>query len=261
MISIKKTYITAILSMAVIFCGLLLVNCVTPRHIEELKTELNELKQQNQNTQDMVTRMDTIIATSAEANNKMRNDIQFSVKEIQEQISALLENYNDLLTQLNKLNSKENVKTIIHSSPGSQQQNSATIYQDNQSNASEFDCDKAYDDAFLLVHGSEYDNAITEFKIFLEKCPEHSSIDDAYYWVGESYYFLGKYHESVEYMNKLYTEFRNSPKIEQAIYKLARSNQELGKTKESKEFYQLLVKDYPGTLEAQQAKERLKDLK
>ncbi len=252
------------LSMAVIFCSMLLVNCVTPRHIDELRTEINDIQLQNQETQNLVIRMDTIIAASAEADNKMRNDIQFSIREIQEQISALLENYNDLLTQLNILNSQQNVRTIIRSSPGSQQQNSATISQGNQPDnqgVPGFDCDKAYDDAFLLVHGSEYENAITEFKIFLEKCPEHSSVDDAYYWVGESYYFLSKYHESVEYMNKLYTEFRSSPKIEQAIYKLARSNQELGKTKEAKEFYQLLVNDYPETLEAQQAKERLKDLK
>jgi len=61
-------------------------------------------------------------------------------------------------------------------------------------------------------------------------------------------------------MNKLYTQFKSSPKIEQAIYKLARSNQELNKTKEAKEFYQILIDEYPATLEAKQAKERLKDL-
>ena len=91
MIITKKSYITAILSMAVIFCSMLLVNCVTPRHIEELRTEINEIQQQNQETQDMVIRMDTIIAASAEADNKMRNDVLFSVKEIQDQMSALLE--------------------------------------------------------------------------------------------------------------------------------------------------------------------------
>lgn len=256
----KKSYITAMLSMAVIFCSLLLVNCVTPRHIEELRTEINNLDQQNQKTQDLVMRMDTIIIAGSEADNKMRNDVLFSVKEIQDQISALLENYNDLLMQLNKLNSQQNVKTIIRSSPGSQEQNSAIVSSGDQTIPS-FDCDNAYDNAFLLVHGSEYEKAIDEFKIFIGKCPEHGSIDDAFYWVGESYYFLGKYHESIEYMNKLYTQFKSSPKIEQAIYKLARSNQELSKTKEAKEFYNLLIDDYPETLEAKQAKERLKDLK
>jgi TolA-binding protein len=58
----------------------------------------------------------------------------------------------------------------------------------------------------------------------------------------------------------LLNTYPDSPNLGRAIYKLARCKQELGKTSEAKRLYQRLVDEYAGTLEAEQAAERLKDL-
>ncbi len=259
MIKNRNIFITAILSMAVIFCALILTNCVTPRHIDEVKAEIRNVEQQNQTTQDLVTRMDSIISYSAEADNKLRNEVNFTMGEIQGQISALLENYNDLLQKIDELSRKQNVKTIIRSSPGSSQNSAETT--GGQTSPTGFECDNKYDDAFILVRRGEYQQAIDGFTKFLENCTSHGSVDNAHYWIGESYYALGKYPDAVIEFEKLINDFKTSPNLGRAYYKLARSQQELGKNAEAKKLFQKLIDEYPETLEAQQARERLKDIK
>ncbi|MDH4033580.1 MAG: tetratricopeptide repeat protein, partial [candidate division Zixibacteria bacterium] len=55
-------------------------------------------------------------------------------------------------------------------------------------------------------------------------------------------------------------DHKSSPNIDRALYKLARSHEELGHTDQAKTVYQQLVDDYSGTLSAEQAGDRLKEL-
>ncbi len=126
---------------------------------------------------------------------------------------------------------------------------------------SSVDCDRTYDEAFILVRRTEYDKAIEGFREFLQQCEKHDLVENAYYWIGECYYSLEKYDEAVTEFEYLIDHYRSSVNTSRALYKLGRSKQELGKKSEAQKIFQQLIDDYPGTLEAEQAKERLKDLK
>ena len=254
---------TAMTIMAVVILGISFSACVTPRHIDEVKAQVREVEAQNRDLRTMVARMDSITVQGADADNRLRNEIAFSMDEMQQQMSALLENYSDLMQKLEQLGQDQNVVHILRSSGGAQTPTGAPTDTAATQPAGEptLDCDFTYDEAFILVRRGEYEAAIESFGDFLEACPRHESVENAYYWMGESYYALEKYPDAVVQLEKLINDYKTSPNIGRALYKLARSKQELGKKDEARTIFQRLIDEFPETLEAQQARERLKDLK
>jgi len=268
MLNRNKIIIAAILSMAVMFISNSLTGCVTARHIDEVKAEIRDVKNDTRNTDDKIARMDSIITASAEANNKLRNEITFSNSETQRQLEALLENYNELFQMLQEINQQLQVKHIIKSSPGSQPAETTPNKIQGQAEQPQviddkpaIDCSATYDDAFIMVRRGEYEKAIEGFKLFLANCEKHENASNAHYWIGECYYSLEKYVDAITEFENLMKNYKSSINTSRALYKMARSNQELGKTSEAKKLFEKLVDEYPETLEASQAKERLKEFK
>ena len=265
MLTNKKHSITAILIMAVMFVSLGLGGCATKRNMDELMAEVRDVKRQNEDTHQMVTRLDSVMTAGADADNKLRNDIAITVNDLQQQLDVLMENYNDLMTQIQQMGRQPSVTHVIRPSPGASDQTSVTIKDTATTTAVEppppaIDCGATYDESFILVRRGEYENAIAGFKNFLTHCEKHESAENAHYWIGECYYSLEKYVDAIAEFQYLIDNYKSSVNASRAMYKLARSQQELGKTDEAKRVFQKLIDDYPETLEASQAKERLKDL-
>ncbi len=259
----QKSFITAVFSMAVIFIALSFSGCVTSRHIDELKAEHREIKTLITDSADKVDNMEKVIIENAEASKKLRNDISGSTDQIQEQIDALLENYNELLRIVNQMSVELRTKRVVRGSvPGN------TVEQkpiENNNRPKEVikpsvDCGNLYDDSFVLFRGEKYEEAITNFEKYISACPSHASVENAHYWVGECYYALEKYVEASEKFEYLLKNFKSTINASRALYKLARCKQELGKNKEAKKLFQKLIDEYPETLEGSQAKDLIKDL-
>ncbi len=237
-----------------------LSGCATPRQMDELKAQVRNVESQNLQTQRMVARIDSTIAQEADANKRLRNDMAVTIDDLQRQIAMLLENYNDLIQRIDKL-TQQPTYSYVKSSPGVTEQQPGAPGGTPSSEGSPIDCGATYDEAFLLVRRTEYEKAIEGFRNFLQYCPKHELAENAYYWIGECYYSLEKYDQAIAEFEHLLDNFRSSVNTSRALYKLGRSKQELGKKDEAKKIYRRLVDEYPGTLEAEQAKERLKDLK
>ncbi|MEW6050037.1 MAG: tol-pal system protein YbgF [Candidatus Zixiibacteriota bacterium] len=248
----KRHLIVAVVLTAVVSL-VVLSGCVTKRDIEEINIRLDRIEQKAVQTQRLVAQMDSTNTASAEADKKLRNDMQQTVLDLQGQIAKLLENYNDLLTKVDALSRS---KSRIQSSPGAQDGGEGTTATPQSS-----DCDNAYDEAFLLVRKGDYDKAITGFRGFLTTCPKHASTENAYYWIGECYYSLEKYSDAITEFEYLLKTYKATANASRALYKLGRSKQELGQKADAKKIFQRLIDEHGGTLEAEQAKERLKELK
>lgn len=261
----QKKIITAIFIIAVIATNTYLTGCVTRRDIDEIKGELKEVKAQNNDTQKKVASIDSLITNDTEANKKLRVDISTSINELQQRIDNLLENYNELLAMVQKLNQEQNVTHIIKSSPGSQPESSqppvssdSTITEPQQP---AIDCGNTYDESFVLARREQYEKAIEGFHKFLKYCPKDQLAENAHYWISECYYSLDKFKEAIDETKYLIENYKNSIYISRALYLQARSEQELGNNKKAKQIYKKLIDEYPETHDANQAKERLKDLK
>lgn len=252
--------VTAILVMAVIFIGLF-SGCATKRDAEEIKSQIAALEAQNRRTTEMVARMDSLITAGAEANRKLQNDVRYSTDELSRQLAQLLENNNDLMTRIDQMAGQRVIKLPPTSSPGAQTDIPAAGPNPPPPTVkSSTECIDAYDNAFTLVRRGEYDPAIEAFRSYLAGCENDENVASALYWVGECYFAQEKYSLAVSEYENLMNRFPDSPNNGRALYKLARCKQELDKKDEAKRLYQQLIADYPGTFEAEQAANLLKDL-
>ncbi len=246
--------------MAVLFFTLLLGACVTPSKIDELQGNIEQVRGDNKRTQQLLERLDSLMSVQAENSTKLRNDMSYTSDELQRQIALLLENYKEMMTQLNQISSGGRVTHVVKSSKGASENTADTSVNNTNQSQSSVDCQKAYDEAFILVRQGEYEKAINEYKKFLGECDNHASAENARYWIGECYYSLGKFLDAIEQFQALLERFKGSVNSGRALYKLGRSHQELGHKDEAKKVYQQVIDGYPQTLEAEQSKERLKDL-
>ncbi len=249
---VRHKLIAAIVLMAAIALALVVSGCVTRRDVEEINQRLDTLEIQNVQTQKLVAHMDSVIAAGAEADRKTRADINSSVNDLQQGIAKLLENYNDLLAKVDALGRSG---SRLRSSPGATDAEPTTTPQGSA------DCQKAYDDAFVLARQGKYEPAIAGFQSFLGNCPNDPSAENAYFWIGECYYSLEKYSQAVTQFDYVLKNYKGSANTSRALYKLARSKQELGQKAEARKTFQQLITEFPKTLEAEQAKDRLKELK
>lgn len=252
--------VVIIASVAFVGAALWLSGCATPRQIDELKAQVRNVESQNLQTQRMVARIDSTLGQEAEASKRLRNDMAITIDDLQRQISMLLENYNDLIQRIDRL-VQQQTYSYLKSSPGAIEQQPGIPGSTPSSQESPIDCGATYDEAFLLVRRTDYQKAIEGFRRFLQFCPKHELVENAYYWIGECYYSLEKYDQAIAEFDYLLNNFRSSVNAGRALYKLGRCKQELGKKDEAKEIYQRIIDEYPGTIEYEQAKERLKDLK
>ncbi len=265
MLTNRKHFITAIFTMAVMFISLGLGGCATKRNMDELMAEVREVKRQNYDTHLLLNRLDSVMTAGADADNKLRNDISVTINDLQQQLDVLMENYNDLMTQIQQMGRQPSVTHVIRPSPGASDPTPVTITDTATTPTTEpplpaIDCGATYDESFILVRRGEYEKAIEGFRNFLTHCEKHESAENAHYWIGECYYSLEKYVDAIAEFQYLIDNYKSSVNASRAMYKLARSQQELGKTNEAKRIFQKLIDEYPETLEASQAKERLKDL-
>lgn len=257
--------------MAVMFMVTVLGGCfATSRQVDELKFEIRSIKEDNAQTRKIVSQMDALITESTEAGNRLRADISTSNDQMTEQMDAMLTNYNQLMVLIQELSQKMNTKYVITSSAGSQPESSkqptVTNPVVNQTPVEQpvqpsIDCGATYDESFILVRQGEYEKAITGFESFLKECPNHESVENAFYWMAESYFAMEKYVDAQQKFEKFITDFKASPNLSRAMYQLARSYQELNKKPDAKKWYQKIIDDFPGTFEANQASDRLKDIK
>jgi tol-pal system protein YbgF len=118
-----------------------------------------------------------------------------------------------------------------------------------------------YEKALAILREGRYVEAATAFNQFLEKYPGSAYSDNAYYWLGETYYVTRDFDRALAAFNQLVGNYPMSPKLPGARLKIgyiyyekqdwAAARQELGD----------LVTGYPGTTEARLADERLQRMK
>lgn len=254
--------VTATLPVAVVFVALLVSGCATKRDIDEINTSLARVERNSSQSQKMVARMDSTIAAGADASRRLQNDIRLSTDELGQQLSQLLENFNDLIARVDQLSRQQVIKLPPTSSPGSQRDpnrgSRASGTPSSQQRSQ--DCVDAYDGAFVLTLAGDYQPAIAAFEKFLTNCRDDFNAANAHYWIGDCYYNQKKFSQAVESLELLLKNYPDTPTIQRTLHTLARCKEEQGKKDEARALYERIVKDHAGSFEAEQAAQRLKDL-
>lgn len=259
----RKKNVTAALFIAAVSLVIGMTGCVTPHRIDRLEEQVKVTQRQNIETQDLIRGIDSTVTGEAVASRQLRADVGMTVDQLQEQIAQLQANFNDLIQRMDMLYQALDAKGQLRGSRGGippQQEPQGTVPEPPQTATTNAECGTMYDDAFVLVRRAEHQRAIEQFQAFLAACPDHELAENAYYWIGESYYSLGQYPEAIAQLQSLLERFKASPNTGRALFKLGRSQEELGRRDEARQTFQRLIDEYPDTLEAEQARERLKNL-
>lgn len=118
-----------------------------------------------------------------------------------------------------------------------------------------------YQAAFNLVKIGNYAGAISGFADFVKKYPASSLAPSAQYWVGNAYFAMRDFNNSITAQRMLVKKYPDSQKVPDALINIASSQQELGNTKEAKKTLESVVSGYPASDAAAKAKRRLEELK
>jgi len=248
--------------------GTYFIGCATPRHIDELRSEIKKVQQQNLEADSTLTCLDSLVNKESDSNRRLRANVSETVDRLSEHISHLQASYQDMLQKIDAIYHALQEKHVLRGSPGSQQE----TYSQSQvpspgeelpetSGGLSIDCSVSYDNAFIMVRKGEYENAVKAFKAFIRDCKNHELVENAHYWIGESYYSLEQFVDAIDEFEFLLKTYKSSVNTSRAMYKLGRCKQELGKETEAKAVFEKLIEEHSGTLESEQARERLKELK
>src|SRR5205085_6470175 len=101
-----------------------------------------------------------------------------------------------------------------------------------------------YEAGLASFSGGDYDKAVGSFARIAATGRPSELVPNAYYWIGESYYAMGRFAEAVpyfEYTVQVGPQFRR----ESAMYKLSRTNNSIGNTQAAGMWYERLRAEYP----------------
>lgn len=113
----------------------------------------------------------------------------------------------------------------------------------SQSGAS---AERDYEDAFALIREAKYAEAENRFKTFIDKYPDHRLTPNAQYWLAETYYVRGDYHQAARMFATGYQNYPNAPKAADCLLKLSLSLAKLGKTEDACLSLEQLKKEFAG---------------
>nr|MBN2277167.1 tol-pal system protein YbgF [candidate division Zixibacteria bacterium] len=241
--------------VAVIFAG-----CAMKRDVAIVDEKVNRMWTEQRETARKINHLDSLLSADTDESVLLRAEIRTSLSELMEQFRIMQANMTDLQQKLNYMAERGTSPGVIipptSTGPAGVSDSAAA-----QAVTPGINCQELYDESFINIRRGQYDEAIGGFNDYLKYCSTQELADNARFWIAESYYSTERFKEAISEFDLLLKDYPNSEKKPATLYKMARSYEELGQKTEARKTFQKLVDEYAGTLEAEQAKEKLKELK
>ncbi len=103
-----------------------------------------------------------------------------------------------------------------------------------------------YADARNLYEQRRYAEAATAFQAILAENEKSSYADNCQYWIGESYYGLGKFPQAIAEFEKVFT-FARSNKTDAALLKIGLCYLQMGERQQARSQLEQLIATYPSS--------------
>jgi tol-pal system protein YbgF len=115
----------------------------------------------------------------------------------------------------------------------------------------------AYQGALDALKNRDYARAEQVLRDFPTTHPDSGLLDNAKYWLGETYYVQRKYPEALQAFQRVVREHPDSAKVPDALLKAGYVQYEQKRYREARDFLGRVVKSYPDAPAATAARERL----
>lgn len=120
---------------------------------------------------------------------------------------------------------------------------------------------QSYDAALNHFKEGNYKNAAAGFGEFLRRYPKSGYAPAAQYWLGNAYYAQRDYKNAIAAQSVVARSYPDSPKAADAMLNIASSQMELKDKAAARKTLETLIVKYPGTQAADNAKQRLAQMK
>jgi tol-pal system protein YbgF len=117
---------------------------------------------------------------------------------------------------------------------------------------------EAYQAALERLKGKDYAGAEKALNDFITAYPQSALLDNARYWLGETYYVEKRYGDAIAAFGHVIRDYPDSRKVPDALLKVGYSQYELKRYREAREALAQVVRKYPDSPVAAEAKERLR---
>lgn len=117
-----------------------------------------------------------------------------------------------------------------------------------------------YKRGLASYRAGKYSEARTDFEEYLRLGPPADYLDNAYYWLGECSYGLGRHKEALKYFGKVIKETPDGNKVPDSMLKAALAYVRIGQKGEARSTLYNLLETYPNTNAARLAAQKLKEL-
>ena len=114
-----------------------------------------------------------------------------------------------------------------------------------------------YQAAFDLLKDGKYAEATSAFKQFMVTFPDSALADNAWYWLGESYYVTKQYGDALKSFRTVVDKYPASRKMPDALLKIGYCNYELKNWAEARAALNQVVQQYADTTAARLASQRI----
>ena len=114
-----------------------------------------------------------------------------------------------------------------------------------------------YQAAFEILKEQRYESAAMAFQQFLVSFPNSQLIDNAQYWLAESYYVTDQFADALRQFQVVVSQFPRSRKVPDALLKIGYSNYEMQRWDAARGALGRVRTDYPDTTAARLAEQRL----
>ena len=119
----------------------------------------------------------------------------------------------------------------------------------------------AYQESFELIRQGDYEAAQIAFSDYIKSYQGSSFIDDAKFWLAESFYAQGNYIKALEIFENIHSQHPKSEKIMESILKSGFCYYELGNFEKSLNIFKQIIIDYPNSSVSRLATEKLNTIR
>ena len=117
-----------------------------------------------------------------------------------------------------------------------------------------------YDRAYSLYKQGKYEDAREAFRRFAERYPKTDLTDNAYFWIGETYYDQQQYEKAILAYDKVVQGFPNGDKVPSALLKQAFAFDAIGDPVDARILLKKLLREHPSSEQAAIARKKLEML-
>lgn len=132
--------------------------------------------------------------------------------------------------------------------------------QAKRATASEEHIRAQYNRYYQALRARNHEFAVTGFRNFIERYPEHDFADNARYWLAEAFYDQREYNIALREFSRVRTEHPTGNKVPAAMLKAAYCHIALGDIAKGRYLLLELIEDYPNSKPATLAGQRLETL-